>query len=69
MAALAYQISFDAERTARYAENVFEGYLDDPADSDFRRGHLAAMLNLYRETRAKGLGEDRLSLLEAQISA
>jgi len=63
---LAEPISFDAEKASRYIEQVFAGYLRDPADSDFQRGYLAAMLTLYREGLGKGEGDDRLVLLDRQ---
>jgi hypothetical protein len=62
-------ISFDSERAAKYLEGVFAGYLSDPADSDYQRGFLAACLTLYREALGRGAGDDRLSLLDAQVSA
>lgn len=59
-------ISFDAEKATRYIEQAFNGYLRDPADSDFQRGYLAALLTLYREGLGKGAGDDRLVLLDRQ---
>jgi hypothetical protein len=60
-------ISFDAEKATRYIEAAFAGYLGDPADSDFQRGYLAALLDLYREGLGKGATDDRLTLLDAQM--
>lgn len=62
-------ISFDAERASRYLERVFAGFLGDPADSDYQRGFLAASLLLYRECLGKGADDDRLTVLDAQVSA
>ena len=62
-------ISFDDERTAKYIEGVFAGYLNDPADSDYQKGYLAGMLTLYREGLGRGAGDDRLALLDAQVAA
>lgn len=59
-------VSFDAERASRYIEQAFAGYLRDPADSDFQRGYLAALLTLYREGLGKGGGDGRLQLLDRQ---
>jgi hypothetical protein len=59
-------ISFDVERASRYLNGVFAGYLNDPADSDYQRGFLAAALTIYREGLGKGVGDDRLALLDAQ---
>lgn len=61
-------VSFDAERASRYIEQAFVGYLADPADSDFQRGHLSALLTMYREGLGKGAGDDRLALLDAQVA-
>jgi hypothetical protein len=63
---MAELISFDAERASRYIEEAFVGYLRDPADSDFQRGYLAALLTLYREGLGKGEGDARLRLLDRQ---
>ncbi len=60
-------ISFEAERASKYLSGVFAGYLEDPADSDFQRGFLAASLVIYREGLGKGVGDDRLGLLDNQI--
>ena len=56
-------ISFDAEKATRYIEQALIGYLNDPADSDYQRGYLAALLNIYEEGLNKGAGDDRLPLL------
>ena len=56
------------ERASRYLENVFAGYLADPADTDFQRGFLSLALTLYREGLGKGFGDDRLALLDRQVS-
>jgi hypothetical protein len=61
-------ISFDAERVSRYLNDVFAGYLGDPADSDYQRGFLAACLTVYREGLGKGAEDDRLKLLDQQTS-
>lgn len=60
---MAELISFDAMKASRYIENALLGFLSDPADSDFQRGYLAALLTLYTEGLGKGLGDDRLALL------
>lgn len=62
-------VSFDAEKASRYIENSFAGFLSDPADSDYQRGFLAALLTLYREGLGKGEGDDRLALLDRQVAA
>lgn len=62
-------ISFDVERTAKYLEGVFAGFLNDPADSDYQRGFLAAALVIYREGLGRGYTDDRLQLLDEQVRA
>lgn len=59
--------SFDAERASRYIERALVGYLNDPADSDHQRGYLFALLTIYREGLGKGVGDDRLTLLDEQV--
>jgi hypothetical protein len=63
---MAEVISFDSERAARYLNDVFAGYLSDPADTAYQQGFLAACLTLYREALGRGAGDDRLALLDAQ---
>jgi hypothetical protein len=60
-------ISFDDERASRYIIRVFAGFLADPADSDHQRGFLDAMLTLYEEGLGRGVNDDRLKLLKAQV--
>lgn len=60
-------ISFDAVRASRYIEQAFAGFLIDPADSEYQRGYLAALLTLYQEGLGKGQHDDRLPLLKAQV--
>jgi hypothetical protein len=61
-------VNFEGERVSRYLHEVFDGYLNDPADTDWQRAYLAAHLDLYREFLGKGLDDDRLKLLDAQVS-
>lgn len=61
-------ISFDAEKTARYISSALMGFINDPADSDFQRGYLSAMLAMYREGLGRGRTDDRLKVLDAQVS-
>ena len=61
-------ISFDAEKASRYIEQALAGFINDPADSDFQRGYLAALLTLYEEGLGKGFGDDRLPLLHLQMA-
>lgn len=62
-------VSFEAEKASRYIERALRGYLTDPADSDFQRGYLCALLILYHEGLGKGFDDDRLVLLDAQTRA
>ena len=62
-------VSFDAEKVTRYIEAALIGYLMDPADTDFQRGHLSALLTLYTEGLGKGVSDDRMAILERQIRA
>ena len=62
-------VSFDAVKATRYIEQAFHGFMIDPADSDYQRGFLAALLTLYREGLGKGEGDDRLPLLDQQVAA
>jgi hypothetical protein len=60
-------IDFDALRVEPYLEGLFRGYLNDPADSDYQRGYLAAALDIYSECLRRGDGDDRIGLLQKQI--
>ncbi len=60
-------ISFDAERASRWIQQAFNGYLGDPADSEYQQGYLAALIDLYGEGLGKGAGDDRIALLKAQV--
>lgn len=66
---MAEVVSFDAEKASRYLEQAMFGFLGDPADSDYQRGFLAALLVVYREGVGKGASDDRLKLLDAQTIA
>lgn len=59
-------IDFEAEKASRYIEQAFRGYLNDPADSDFQRGYLAALLTLYQEGLGKGLDAGKAHILLRQ---
>ena len=61
-------ISFDAEKASRYIEEALTGFINDPADSDFQRGYLAALLTMYDEGLGKGLGDNRLPLIRQMIN-
>ena len=61
-------ILFDAEKASRYIEDALAGFINDPADSDFQRGYLAALLTIYEEGLGKGAGDGRLSILHLQMA-
>jgi hypothetical protein len=60
-------LELQTERASRYLEGVFAGFLADPADTDYQKGFLSMALTLYREGLGKGIGDDRLTLLDRQI--
>lgn len=60
-------VSFDDHKATRYLEGALNGYLGDPADSDYQRGFLAACLAIYKEGLGKGVSDDRIALLERQL--
>jgi hypothetical protein len=62
-------ISFDAEKASRYLERALFAFLGDPADSDYQRGFLAALLVVYEEGLGKGSQDARLALLHEQCRA
>lgn len=47
-------IDFDGARVAPFILRAVEGFLGDPPDSDFQRGYLAALVNIYRESMGRG---------------
>lgn len=59
-------VSFDAEKATRYLERAMWSFLRDPADSDYQRGYLAALLTVYREGLDKGEDDGRFRLLDDQ---
>lgn len=61
-------ISFDAEKASRYIEEALTGFINDPADSDFQRGYLAALLTMYDEGLGKGLGDNHMPLIRQMIN-
>lgn len=59
-------VSFDAEKATRFVDRALIGFLNDPADSDYQRGYLAALLAIYREGLGKGAHDARLGVLDRQ---
>lgn len=60
-------VSFDAEKASRYIEQAMVGFINDPADSDFQRGYLAALLTIYEEGLGKEFGYSRVKILYDMI--
>lgn len=62
-------VSLDAERASRYIGQALHGFMIDPAETEYQRGYLSALLTIYREGLGKGAGDDRLVLLDKQAEA
>jgi hypothetical protein len=46
-----------------------ESYLEDPADTNFQRGHLACLLELYHQTGRAYFFDEEIERLEGQTLA
>jgi hypothetical protein len=46
-----------------------ESYLEDPADTNFQRGHLACLMELYHQTARAYFFDEELERLEKQTLA
>lgn len=64
---MAEVISLDTEKASRYVSQALWGFMNDPPDSDYQRGFLAALLVVYREGLGKGADEGRLDVLDGFI--
>lgn len=42
-------IDFDARKLRPYLAAAIEGFLGDPPDTDYQRGYLSALIDVYRE--------------------
>lgn len=58
-------ISFDEAKASRYIHQALMGFLSDPADNNYQRGFLSALLVVYQEGLGKGMDDDRIALLRA----
>jgi len=60
-------IDFDAARISTFLMNAIESFFSDPPDSEFQRGYLSALINVY----AEGLGrkDDRIAFAEKLATA
>jgi hypothetical protein len=50
----------DARRLDRFIMDAIVGFLNDPPDSDFQTGYLAALTVIYREGLRRGHDDARL---------
>lgn len=57
-------IDFDSARVAPFIVRAIEGFLADPPDSDYQRGYLAALVNIYREGMGRGETDARVIAAE-----
>lgn len=57
-------IDFDGYKIAPYLVNALEGFINDPPDSPFQRGYLAALIAVYKEGLGKGTDDIRLAVVE-----
>lgn len=60
-------VDIDAKRVAPYLLRAVLAFLDDPPDSDYQAGFLAALLTIYREGLGKGIDDARLKMAGALI--
>lgn len=58
-------VSFDAIKASRYILNAILAFGNDPVDSEFTAGYLAALIDVYRD----GLGhdDDRVTLIAKTV--
>lgn len=54
-------IAFDEARARRYITEAVTGFLQDPPDSDFQRGFLAALLACHDEALSKREEDSRIT--------
>ena len=48
-----------SKRIEKYLDRVLEGFVDDPADSEFQLGYLAALKEIYFELTGRTREEHR----------
>ena len=56
-------VSFDVEKASRYVDQALHGFMNDPPDSDYQRGFLAALLVVYEEGCGKPVEGGRFAVL------
>lgn len=61
-------ISFDDAKAGRYLQAALFSFLNDPPDSLFQCGYLAALLAVYQEGLGKGQTDDRVKTLDSLLS-
>jgi hypothetical protein len=59
-------VSFDAHRVRKYLDGSIKGFLNDPPDSSFQAGFLAAVCIIYREA-LNNTTDDRITLCERLV--
>jgi len=57
-------IDFDGARVAPFILRAVRRFLADPPDSDFQRGYLSALINIYREGLGRGDADVRILAAE-----
>lgn len=57
-------IDFDSHRVRPFIERAIESFLNDPPDTEFQRGYLGALINVYREGLGRGAQDARLIAAE-----
>lgn len=62
-------IDFDGAKVAPYILAAIDGFLNDPPDSEFQRGFLAALLVTYREGIGRGASDARLMAADRLVLA
>ncbi|AOG03091.1 hypothetical protein [Bosea sp. RAC05] len=62
-------IDFDARRVEPFVMKAIEGFLNDPPDSDYQRGYLAGLVNVYREGLGRGVSDARLEAADRLLGA
>lgn len=59
-------IEFDAHKVRNYLDQSINGFMNDPPDTDYQRGFLAAVLIVWKEALNKG-DDARIPILEGLL--
>lgn len=57
-------VELDARRVGPYVSSAIDGFLNDPPDSPFQRGYLAALVAIYKEALGRDKSDARLIAAE-----